>query len=183
MKKNSSFLKEIKEDCLKISERDDVGRDWSQNNYYQGYTSYSSIANLHELNSTFINLRKKIDSQVKKYAKKLGLELSEELQMQSCWMNIMPPGSSHSLHLHPLSIISGTVYIDVPKGSGNIKFEDPRLSKMMNCPPRKDAYHSGAFASLKPVVGDLILFESWLRHEVEINKGKANRISISFNYS
>jgi uncharacterized protein (TIGR02466 family) len=32
-------------------------------------------------------------------------------------------------------------------------------------------------------VGQVVLFESWLRHEVPPNPSKAPRISISFNFS
>jgi uncharacterized protein (TIGR02466 family) len=82
-----------------------------------------------------------------------------------------------------LSVISGTFYVTVPKGSGVIKFEDPRLSKMMASPHRKDKFKSASFARYTPQAGHVILFESWLRHEVETNTGNEERISISFNYS
>jgi len=39
------------------------------------------------------------------------------------------------------------------------------------------------FVYAKPAVGTIFLWESWLRHEVVANQAKAERISISFNYS
>ncbi|MEZ4816167.1 MAG: TIGR02466 family protein [Bdellovibrionota bacterium] len=179
----NSLVKESKLDSLRIFEHDNEGHKWSQSHYANGYTSYSSISKLHEMNSTFMDLRKHIDKHVVKYVKALGLETEDSLEMVSCWLNIMPPGGTHSLHLHPLAVISGTFYVEVPKGSGVIKFEDPRLSKMMAAPPRKDKFESGAFARITPQKGHLVLFESWLRHEVEVNRGKNERISISFNYA
>lgn len=176
------LLRNLKIDSLKIFEQDKGGQSWSETNYSNGYTSYSSYANLHEINSTFIDLKKHIDKHVQKFAKALGFS-NEKRSMQSCWLNIMPPKATHSLHLHPLSVISGTFYVTVPKGSGVIKFEDPRLSKMMASPERKDKFHSASFARYTPQEGHVILFESWLRHEVETNTGKEERISISFNYS
>jgi uncharacterized protein (TIGR02466 family) len=176
------LLKNLKDDSFKIFEQDKSGQNWSETNYANGYTSYSSFSNLHEINSTFIDLKKHIDKHVQKFAKSLGFS-NEIRTMQSCWLNIMPPKASHSLHLHPLSAISGTFYVTVPKGSGVIKFEDPRLSKMMASPERKDKFNSASFARYTPQSGQVILFESWLRHEVETNTGKEERISISFNYS
>lgn len=179
----NSLVKEVKLDSLRIFEHDNDGHEWSESHYANGYTSYSSISNLHEVNSTFVDLKENIDKHVKKYIKGLGFDPSYSPEMVSCWLNIMPPGGTHSLHLHPLAVISGTFYVDVPKGSGVIKFEDPRLSKMMAAPPRKDAHSSAAFARIEPQKGHLVLFESWLRHEVEVNRGKGERISVSFNYA
>ena len=89
----------------------------------------------------------------------------------------MPAGVVHSWHLHPTSFISGTYYVQVPKGAGALKFEDPRLSRMMAAPPRN------SFVSLPARAGDVILFESWLRHEVPPARYAGERISISFNYA
>ena len=57
--------------------------------------------------------------------------------MTDCWVNIMGQGAAHSLHLHPLSSISGTYYVAVPRGAPGLKFEDPRTG----------AVHGGAAAS------------------------------------
>jgi uncharacterized protein (TIGR02466 family) len=96
----------------------------------------------------------------------------------------MPRHVVHGLHLHPLSTLSGTYYVQVPKGSPGLKFEDPRLDRFMAAPPRK----ANAQLQHRPWVvmparpGELLLFESWLRHEVPPNPSPAERISISFNY-
>jgi uncharacterized protein (TIGR02466 family) len=87
----------------------------------------------------------------------------------------MPSGVVHSLHLHPASFISGTYYVQVPRGAAALKVEDPRLSKMMAAPPGK------ALVSVPAKAGDVILFESWLRHEVPPARYTGERISISFN--
>ena len=104
--------------------------------------------------------------------------------MTDCWANVMPAGVVHSLHLHPTSFISGTYYVEVPKGAGALKFEDPRLGLHMAAPPRRaDAPRSfRSFVSLPAKAGDLVLFESWLRHEVPPARFSGERISISFNY-
>src|SRR5690606_38830170 len=106
------------------------------------------------------------------------------LAMSDCWVNIMPRGVTHSLHLHPLSVISGTYYVRVPKGAPGLKFEDPRLERFMAAPPRKAdaADRNRAWHVMPASAGGLLLFESWLRHEVAPNGGNSERVSISFNY-
>ncbi len=102
--------------------------------------------------------------------------------MTDCWANIMPRGVVHGLHLHPLSTISGTYYVQTPRGCAGIKFEDPRLERFMAAPPRRpDAKHR-PWVVLPAEAGHLVLFESWLRHEVAPNPLKTERVSISFNY-
>jgi uncharacterized protein (TIGR02466 family) len=100
------------------------------------------------------------------------------------WVNIMRSNAQHTAHIHPQSVISGTYYLQTPPRSSAIKFEDPRLGFLMNSPlikPSAKTAHQ-RFVSLKPKAGDLVLFESWLRHEVPRNESETPRISVSFNY-
>ena len=39
-----------------------------------------------------------------------------------------------------------------------------------------------SFFYVAPDVGDVLLWESWLRHAVPVNMAEDERISISFNY-
>ena len=82
-------------------------------------------------------------------------------------------------------MISGTTYVTMPKGTSAIKFEDPRLAMMMAAPGRKKNAKSDLcnFVYIEPSVGEVLLWESWLRHEVPMNMSDEERISISFNYS
>lgn len=175
-------LKRLNKDLLseveKIHEIDTAGIEWSKKNYIAGYTSYGSITNLHKISPTFNDLEKNINKHVQKYVKQLGFKMGKSnFWMNSCWINIMPKHAHHSFHIHPLSFISGTYYLQVPKGVSCIKFEDPRLGYFMNSPERD------AFYSHEPKEGQVVLFESWLRHEVPAHTASDERISISFNYS
>jgi uncharacterized protein (TIGR02466 family) len=102
--------------------------------------------------------------------------------MSDCWLNIMPKGCAHSFHLHPHSVVSGTYYLRVPRGAPGLKFEDPRLSCMMAAPMRKAGSANQAHIVYPAKAGSLILFESWLRHEVPPNPVDEDRVSVSFNY-
>jgi uncharacterized protein (TIGR02466 family) len=81
-------------------------------------------------------------------------------------------------------VISGTYYVAVPPRSGMIRFEDPRLAMMMAAPPRKPNARpdNWLFVDVEPKPGMLLLWESWLRHGVQANGARGQRISISFNY-
>ncbi|MES2855846.1 MAG: TIGR02466 family protein [Bdellovibrionota bacterium] len=179
------FNRELLEQCQLVRETDPEGEEWSEENYLGGYTSYGSITDLHLRFPHFEDLRKYLDKHAQKLARHLQYDLQGgRLQMTSCWINIMSTQTVHSLHLHPLSVISGTYYVDVPKGASSIKFEDPRLASMMAAPPRlpEAEKRNQLFAKLQPQSGQVAMWESWLRHEVPPNQSKRERVSISFNY-
>ena len=96
----------------------------------------------------------------------------------------MAHGTAHSLHLHPVSTLSGTYYVHVPAAGSGLKFEDPRLERFMAAPPlRADARPLNRhWMTLPARTGHVVLFESWLRHEVASNPSRADRVSVSFNY-
>ena len=172
------FNRDLGDECQALAASDQAGIRWSARNYLGGYTSYGSLDRLHRVSSVFAGLARRIDGHVKTFARRLPYDLrGRSLAMTDCWLNVMPAGVVHSLHLHPTSFISGTYYVAVPKGAGALKFEDPRLSKMMAAPPGR------AFVSVPAKAGDIILFESWLRHEVPPARYAGDRISISFNYA
>jgi len=176
----------LADECRSLAASDAAGRRWSARHYLGGYTSYGSLDRLHLVSSLFARLRRRIDPQVRAFAGALHYDLAgRTLAMTDCWANVMSAGVAHSLHLHPTSFISGTYYLVVPKGAGALKFEDPRLSRHMATPPRRaDAPESfRPFVSLPAKAGDLVLFESWLRHEVPPARFSGERISISFNYA
>ncbi len=185
-KKLKAFLKELRQDILKIRDFDIEGQEWSRLSYPGGYTSYSSLSELHQFSSVFAELKDYIDRHVSKFAKSLDADLkSHSLEMTESWVNIMPPLCVHSGHIHPNATISGTVYVSVPKGASPLKFEDPRLSGFMGSIPRKEkaALNNQRFISIPAEDGQITLFESWLRHEVPPNTTTKERHSISFNYN
>jgi uncharacterized protein (TIGR02466 family) len=179
---NSQLLKE----CRQLRLDDAAGRHWSAKNYPGGYTSYGSVHRLQNISPTFETLRGKLNRHVAAFAAAVEWDLKDrELKMTDCWVNIMPRHTVHGLHLHPHATLSGTYYVQVPRGSPGTKFEDPRLDRFMAAPPRKTAARreTRPWVTFPAAVGQVILFESWLRHEVAPNSVNAERISVSFNYN
>lgn len=180
------FNNQLLRECQQLRLDDEAGRRWSKRNYPGGYTSYNSAHRMHQLSPTFAALERKLARHVSAFTRSLEFDLEgRALTMTDCWVNIMPQQVVHGLHLHPLSTVSGTYYVQTPKGSPGLKFEDPRLDRFMAAPPRKpDCRAENRPWSVMPAeAGRLVLFESWLRHEVVPNPAKTERISISFNYS
>jgi uncharacterized protein (TIGR02466 family) len=177
---NDQLLRE----CRQLRVDDAAGRRWSAKSYPGGYTSYNSVSRLHRVSPTFATLERHLTRHVKAFARRLEFDLSgRNLEMTDCWVNIMPRSVVHGLHLHPLSTISGTYYVRTPRGCPGIKFEDPRLGRFRAAPPRRVDASNRPWVMLPAEAGSLVLFESWLRHEVAANPLNAERVSISFNYS
>ncbi len=181
----AKLVREVEMVSLSLAHDDRAGLKWCETHGYPGYTSYASLNDLPWRFPEFARLVKVIDRHALTYAKSLHWDLrGTKPRCDSLWVNVMPEGGSHTSHIHPNSVISGTCYIAVPEGAGPIVYEDPRLGFLMAAPPRrKDAPPEFKnHVSFHPKSGTIMLWESWLRHEVPLNRAEGNRISVSFNY-
>lgn len=179
------FNAELAEACQMLAAEDRAGQAWCKAKGYGGYTSYASLDDLPTRATVFGDLKRKLDRHAAAFAGQLAFDLGAgKLRMDSLWVNILKPGATHTGHIHPHSVLSGTVYVAVPPGAGGLRLEDPRLPLMMAAPPRRaDAPEAlQTFVTLQPAAGSLFLWESWLRHEVTPNQARGERISVSFNY-
>ena len=133
----------------------------------------------------FSTLAKLLDKHAAAFARELNLELGRKLKLDSIWINVLEPGGAHSGHIHPHSVLSGTFYVDVPAGASALKLEDPRLPMMMAAPTRSENAPESerTFVYIAPKTGDVLMWESFVRHEVPANAAKKPRVSVSFNYA
>jgi uncharacterized protein (TIGR02466 family) len=181
------FNAELEDACRMLAQEDRAGRAWCRANGYGGYTSYASLGDLPQRASAFADLKRRLDRHAAAFAKELAFDLGPRgrLVLDSLWANLLRPGATHSGHVHPHSVISGTYYVAVPPGAGGLRLEDPRLPLMMAAPPRRTdaAEESRTFITVQPQAGCVLMWESWLRHEVVAGTAKAPRISVSFNYA
>jgi len=110
----------------------------------------------------------------------IGYKTHKPLRIIS-WLNVFDKNIMEQEHTHYKSIISGTYYVssDNTENSGQFYIPDQI--------PQRELNH--AIYNLKndfdmrftPIMGDMILFESWVRHGVYPNKTDTTRISIAFN--
>jgi uncharacterized protein (TIGR02466 family) len=173
---DEALLGELAHSIRSLSQDDEAGRRWSKEHRYAGYTSYASLNDLPKRDPAFADLGKLLGRHATAFAREIGWDAKPKLD--SLWVNLLKSGGHHSGHIHPHSILSGTLYIEVPKSSGAIRFEDPRLPLMMAAPQRPDM-----FVTVEPRPGLLLMWESWLRHEVLPGAGRGERLSISFNFA
>ena len=177
---------ELEASCYAIAEDDEAGQRWSEEKGYPGYTSYASLTDLPWRFPIFAEVVRALDAHVAAFAADLHFDLDgKTLKLEDIWINILPEGGMHSGHIHPHSVISGTTYVAMPQGASALKLEDPRLPMMMAAPGRTpDAPEDlRSFHYVAPAVGDVLLWESWLRHEVPMNMSEDDRVSVSFNYA
>ena len=175
---DDALLDELAHSIRTLSRDDEAGCRWSRDHGYAGYTSYASLNDLPRRDPAFATLAKTLASHAGKFAKECGFDRARKPKLDSLWVNLLKAGGHHSGHIHPHSIISGTFYVEVPRGSGAIRFEDPRLPLMMAAPQ-----HADTFVNVEPRPGLLLMWESWLRHEVLPGTGRGERLSISFNFA
>lgn len=182
---DKTLLAELAHSIRSLSGDDEAGRRWSMEHRYSGYTSYASLNDLPKRDPAFADLAKVLSKHAARFAEASAFDLERKPRLDSLWVNLLQGRGHHTGHIHPHSIISGTLYVEVPKGSGAIRFEDPRLPLMMAAPKRRqDAPDElQPFMTIDPQPGLLLLWESWLRHEVLPGSGRAERLSVSFNFA
>lgn len=170
---------------VRVLEADDAaGRRWCRENRYGGYTSYGSVNDLPRRDPAFAALARWLVRECGHFAAAAYLDTGRRpLRVDSLWVNILRRGRGHSGHIHPRSVVSGTLYLEVPDGAGAIRFEDPRLPMLMHAPPRRADAPGDVlpFVTVPPAPGLVLMWESWLRHEVLPGTARQDRLSISFN--
>jgi uncharacterized protein (TIGR02466 family) len=76
--------------------------------------------------------------------------------------------------------------LEVPENSGDILFHNPLEARRVSNTfferiKKEDTQYNFSHVKYSPVVGEMLIFESWLQHTVQQNKSNGNRISVSFN--
>ena len=185
MIEDEDLLGELAHSIRSLADDDEAGRRWSREKGYKGYTSYASLNDLPKRDPAFAELQRELVRHAATFAQELAFDLGRKPKLDSLWVNLLKAGGHHSGHIHPHSILSGTLYVEVPKGSGTIRFEDPRLPMMMAAPVRREdaSEELRPFVTVQPRPGLLLLWESWLRHDVLPGTAKDDRLSISFNFA
>src|SRR5690606_12943566 len=107
-----AYTLELEQACRMLAAQGRAGRAWSREHGYGGYTSYASLDDLPRRASIFEDLKSRLDRHAKVYADGLSLDLGgRRLKLDSMWVNVLKPGAGHTGHIHPHSVISGTVYV------------------------------------------------------------------------
>jgi uncharacterized protein (TIGR02466 family) len=114
---------------------------------------------------------------------------SRLLIYNDAWFHVTRRGGYFSLHNHPNASWSGVYCVDAGKPDagergGALTFVNPTLTSSMHLDAGNASY-AGAFASgirsLHMEPGQLVLFPSWVLHEVTPFEGDGERITVAFN--
>jgi uncharacterized protein (TIGR02466 family) len=93
----------------------------------------------------------------------------------NAWVNVNDPGSRNVLHSH-YSTYSCVYYVQ-SENTGSLRFCNPSQTlsnNVSNSPYTRDFF-------INPAAGDLILWPSWVPHEVEPNLSNTQRINIAMD--
>jgi len=119
----------------------------------------------------------------------LGYAPEYEPACDTMWANISPRYGMNRHHTHPNVLWSGVYYVQTPAGCGPICFHDPRVQATVLSPrfgPAGNQAETWSEVYFEPMAGRLLMFPSWLGHEVrpnltEVEGAAGDRISVSFN--
>ena len=141
--------------------------------------------NLDFLKDPFLNLLKDIIEERANIFVRDVMQIEKNLSLGNMWLNVNGYKDYNHSHVHPHSIISGAFYCKIPKdNSGPIRFNvnnDVAVYVEANLITNFNKYNSSVY-DVFPKTFDMLLFPSWLCHEVRPNMNKKEkRITISFN--
>ena len=113
-----------------------------------------------------------------------SMGIRTEPKMGGYWMNINHKHCTNTSHNHAGSYYSACLYVRTPDNSGNIVFE--RDDKLSDYHYDTDLTENNYVTfSIKPSVGEVIIFPAWLKHYVETNlttDEDDRRISMAFKF-
>ena len=152
-------------------------------NAYSGLLSHTPVVGA-EANGLFAKLGALVMPKVVEFGEVL---FGEKLnwQIKEIWVNVLEHGGRQAIHTHANSFISGVVYLTRAHPSANIVFHKSLggtnfIFGNSNPNARINAFNGGKWAMPQTSAGDLVLFPSYLLHEIPVNQGE-RRISIAFN--
>jgi uncharacterized protein (TIGR02466 family) len=113
-----------------------------------------------------------IESQAKEYQQSAGIDLSLTPKLANCWTITQPENSYQVTHTHPYGSISGNLYLEIPNFKNDSAETDGCISFLFD--PSSDP-KATRFLHITPTVGTLLIFPSWLPHQVYPWQGIGNR--------
>jgi uncharacterized protein (TIGR02466 family) len=151
--------------------------------FYKGRTTHSTNINLAECDelkdfTTFLMLH------AKTFLENLGFDYEKISKKFSPYYftTELNKGSMQERHIHAFQL-SGILYIKVPKNSAPIQFLDPvQIREYMDWPV-KNPENQNTFSTVTytPHEGSLLLWPSFLYHQVMVHQVNENRIGLVVN--
>jgi len=132
-------------------------------------------------NKQLKNIRKFLENQCKFYLNNvLGISDKIELYITLSWLNFTDGKQFHHMHQHTNSLISGVLYLKADKENDTITFAKKQYREITIPTEKFNTWNSGSWW-LPIETGQLLMFPSFLLHEVQTKKDNNLRISLAFN--
>jgi len=150
-------------------------------NCYENEGNFTSNDTYILNNIIFKNLKKQLDLKIKDYFDKVICTENNIIpHITQSWLNFTRTNQFHHRHQHFNSLVSGVLYINCDEKFDNIKFFSNKYEMIKFKVKEYNIFNSTGWTF--PVkTGDIILFPSYLSHEVSIKQGNNLRISLAFN--
>jgi len=153
-------------------------------NFIKTIHSYNNEANTFvsketDILNNFIELKNKIISCCDDYLKN-KFKLNVDFKIIDSWATMTKKNGYSQKHFHVHSFLSGVFYPFL-KEEAEIKFYRRYVSDFWELLPYEYNINNSDSFVIKVKTNDLIIFKSYLQHEIVKYNGKNNRYSIAFN--
>ena len=144
---------------------------------------YTTARNRNQLmeEPSFRELADFITEEIEIFASKFCINKNNGgLFINNMWINKLKNKDSMDQHCHPNSLFTGVYFVKVPQNSGLLAFDSPLSEQMITPPIKISNQYNMRQAGFKMSEGDLIIFNSHLKHRVLLHNVDEERISIGF---
>jgi len=176
VKDPTAMNQELEKNILKWQQEDPKGLNKTNRGGWHSPTTMHDKPEYQQLMATLFNMAQEI------FKKE---QLDQSVALGNMWANINPPRAWNLKHNHANAFFSGVYYVKVPVNAGQLEVHDPRPGPQLLRPKQNTDNLSREYwrsVSFDPQEGRIIIFPSWLEHEVKSNESNEMRISISFNF-
>lgn len=164
----TEFEKTIFENIGK-NQRNNEGNKTSTDNYVLKHKGLSKL--YAELNDSVNNYFREV----------YNAKDDVSLYITQSWINYTTAFQFHHKHLHPNSILSGIIYLDVDEENDRILFYKHEDKSNITIPQKDWNRYNSTSWWLPAKTGTIYIFPSTLKHMVETKKQNNLRVSLSFN--
>jgi hypothetical protein len=136
------------------------------------------------------NLKSFIVEHMTVFADKIMCWDIEGMQVTQSWVSIKRPGEQHGVHYHPNSVLSAVFFFQEPEiNTSYLKFHRPEIINQLmnqfgpstNADKMQHSEFPWNYWSIPPAKNTLVIFPSWLQHDVGMNTSNKVRKSLAIN--